>query len=169
MSRAAQGYGLVKVGKVDSGIEMLAEAVDWFEKSRLPFTRAWFALWLADAHLLVGEPSRAQALAENVLPTVRDAGYRYFEGMAERLLGASLVPTDPEAAARHLDVGRRILEEVGSRNEVAKALVAEATLRRAARDATGARERLTRALTIFEALGTLDELPRVQAALGALP
>jgi class 3 adenylate cyclase/tetratricopeptide (TPR) repeat protein len=168
MTKAAQAYGLVKNGKVDVGIAMLTEAVEWFEKSRLPFTRAWFALWLADAYLFVGEASRAQALAEDVLPTVRDAGYRYFEGMAERLLGASLVTADPATAAQHLDVGRRILEEVGARNEVAKALVAEADLRRAARDLTGARERLARALAIFEALGTLDEPPRVRAALAAL-
>ena len=168
MTKAAQAYGLVKTGKIDVGIAMLTEAVEWFEKSRLPFTRAWFALWLADAYLFVGEASRARALAEDVLPTVRDAGYRYFEGMAERLLGASLVTADPATAAQHLDIGRRILEEVGARNEVAKALVAEADLRRAARDLTGARERLARALAIFEALGTLDEPPRVRAALGAL-
>jgi hypothetical protein len=88
--------------------------------------------------------------------------------MAHRLLGESLAPDDAAGAARHLDEALRILEEVGARNEVARTLVAQADLRRAAGDRLGARPLLERALAIFESLGTLDEPVRVRAALVAL-
>src|SRR5262249_54343268 len=149
-------------------IAMLAKEVEWFEKSRLPFTHTWYALWLADAYLMIGEQARAETLAQDVLPTIRESGYRYFEGMAERLLGTSLMAVDLAQAARHLETGRQILEEVGARNEVAKAMVAEAKIKHAAGDPSKARDLLEQALATFEMLGTLDEPPRVRSELDAI-
>ncbi len=167
MAKAVLGYGLVKLGNLD-GIATLTEAVAWFEKSQLLFTRTWYALWLADAHLRVGDPGSARRLAEEVLPRTRERGYRYFEGMAERLLGTALVPADQPAAAAHLEAAGAILEEVGARNEVAKVLATIGELRHAAGDIAGAREALEAARAIFEELGTLDELPRVRTVLDGL-
>jgi class 3 adenylate cyclase/tetratricopeptide (TPR) repeat protein len=168
MARAAMGYGLVKSGKADDGIALLQDAVDWFERSRLAFTRAWYAIWLADSHLLAGDDGAARRLAEEVRAKSHEAGYRYFEGLAERLLGTALLAEDPAAAARHLECALAILEPAGVRNDVAKVLVAQAQLRRAAGDVAGARALLERALSIFEDLGTLHEPARVRAALAQL-
>jgi len=71
-------------------------------------------------------------------------------------------------ATRHLETAIRILEEVGARNEYAKALVAQAELRRAEGYSAEARRLLEEALAVFEALGTLEEPRRVQAAITAL-
>jgi class 3 adenylate cyclase/tetratricopeptide (TPR) repeat protein len=168
MARAARGYGLVKTGYPAVGIAELTEAVTWFGASKLPFTRAWFALWLADAYLLLGERAKARPIAEDVLDVSRDAGYHYFEGIAERVLGASLVEETLPEAERHLTVALEILEEMGARNEVAKALMGRAEVSRRAGDVAGARDWLAQALAIFEELGTLDELPRVHAMMAAL-
>jgi tetratricopeptide (TPR) repeat protein len=165
MARAVLGYGLVKAGKVETGIGKLAEAVEWFERSQLVFTRTWYAIWLGDAYLRAGDPASARRLSEEVLARSQERGYRYFEGMAERLLGTSLASVDPAAAALHIEAARRILEEVGARNEVAKVLMATGELRRDAGDLAGARAILQEALAIFEELGTLDEPPRVKAIL----
>src|SRR5258706_16407249 len=116
MAKAVLGYGLVKLGKLE-GIATLTGAVDWFEKSKLLFPRTWYALWLADAHLRLGDPGIAGRLAEEVLPRTRERGYRYFEGMAERLLGTSLVPGDPLAAASHREAGGATLVAGGGREE----------------------------------------------------
>lgn len=70
--------------------------------------------------------------------------------------------------AVHLTAAVQLLEAIGARNEVAKALVAQAHLCRATGDLTGARRRLERALVLFETLGTLDEPRRVQALLATL-
>jgi len=91
------------------------------------------------------------------------------EGEAERLLGQSLIADDPTAAADHLTAAVSILEDVGAPNELAKAMAARAELHRAAGDVATARKLLDGALALFEELGTLDEPPRVRAALAALP
>ena len=168
MAHAARGHGLVKKGEAAAGIAELAEAVAWFEQSALPFTRSWFALWLADCYNRTGEPLKAWRIASEVLAKSREVGYRHFEGMAERLLGASLISQDPTAAIDHLEAGRRILAEVGGRNELARTLVNRAELCGLAGDKSEARGLLEQALTIFEELGSLDEPPRVKATLANL-
>lgn len=146
----------------------LAAAVAWLAQSQLPYTHAVFALWLGEVYLHQGEWGQVRSLFEEVLTTSKEAGYRHLAGVAERCLGASLVAHDPAAAAGHLEVALQLLTEVGARNEVAKALVTQATLQLAAGDASGARHRLERALALFETLGTLDEPRRVQELLATL-
>jgi len=168
MVKAVRGYGLVKAGETEHGTAELEEAVEWLERSHLPYTRAVFALRLGDAYLRQGERVKARAIFEEVLVTSREGGYRYHEGRAGRLLGEVVASEDPAAAAHLLEAAARLLEKVGARHELAQALVAQANLRQAAGDAAGARQLLERALALFEALGTLDEPSRVRAALAAL-
>jgi len=168
MTRAVRGYGRVKAGDTRGGMAELQEALEWLERSHLRYQRARFALWLADGHLRDGEPLRARSVIEEVLVISRDFGYRRVEGEAERLLGESLISEDPTAAADHFATAVRILEKVGARNELAKALAARGGLQGAAGDVISARKLLESALAIFEELGTLDEPPRVRAALAAL-
>jgi hypothetical protein len=156
------------VGKVTAGIAELAEAVAWFERSHLPYTRAIFALRLGEACLLHGERLRAQTIFEEVLATSQEWGYQYLEGVASRFLGEVLTPEAPEAATGHLEAAARILEEVGARNEHAKVLVVQAMLRQTVGDPAGARQCLEHALALFEAMGTLDGPLHVRSALAAL-
>ena len=168
MIKATRGHGLVKTGSVEAGTAELEEAVTWFDRSHLTYTRSVFALRLGDAYLRCKEWARARAISEEVLATSREGGYRYLEGVADRLLGETLAPEDPAAAAGLLEAAARVLEEVGARNELAKALVAQAQLRRSAGDQTGARKHFERALALFETLGTLDEPSHVRSALATL-
>jgi tetratricopeptide (TPR) repeat protein len=121
------------------------------------------ALWLAEACLRHGDRAEARALVDDVLATSREVGYRHLEGVALRLLGESLVATDPEAARGHLDAARRMLEEVDARNDLGKALAARAALHRTLGEHSEARQLLEQALAIFDALGTLDESARARA------
>jgi tetratricopeptide (TPR) repeat protein len=168
MAKAAQGYGQVKAGELALGTARLEETVAWFDRSHLPLTYARFALCLGEAYVRQARPAEARALFERVLGMSRELGYRYFEGVAHRLLGESLVTDAPSDATQHLDAATKILEEVDARNEYAKIFVAQAELRRAAGDRAEAVQLLERALGIFEALGTLDEPPRVRTALGTV-
>ena len=168
MAKAAQGYGQVKAGELAVGTARLEEAVAWFDRSHLPLTYARFALCLGEAYAHQARPAEARALFERALGMSRELGYRYFEGVAHRLLGESLATDAPPDAAQHLDAATKILEEVDARNEYAKTLVAQAELRRAAGDGAEASQLLERALGIFESLGTLDEPPRVRAVLASV-
>ena len=140
----------------------------WFDRSRLSYTHSLFTLRLGEGYLRQGVLLQARGLFAEVLASSQEAGYRQLEGVAERCLGESMAAENPTAAVEHLESARRILQEVGARNEVAKVLVAQATLRRASGDAAGARVLLERALALFETLGTLDEPLRVRAALAVL-
>jgi tetratricopeptide (TPR) repeat protein len=163
MIRAVRGYGLVKAGELGKGLAELDEAVAWFERSRLHYTRSLFALWLAEGHLALGQRADARAVLDTVLATTREKGYRHLEGVAERLQAEALGPSDSEALA-HLVRATSLLEQVGARNDLAKVLVVRAGFCRAAGDCAGARATLEQALAIFTALGTVDG-PRIVASL----
>ena len=166
--QAVRGYGLVKVGQIDTGAAELTAAVAWLAQSGLGYTHAVFALFLGDAYLRQGERGKARTLCEIVLAASQQAGYYHLAGVAKRLLGEALVPEEPEAAAVYLAEAVHILWELGARNEVAKAWVAQATLCQAIGNAAGAQQLLTRALDLFVTLGTCDELGRVRAIVATL-
>jgi class 3 adenylate cyclase/tetratricopeptide (TPR) repeat protein len=164
--KAVKGYGLIKSGQTEAGIAELSEALQWFDRSRLGFFRAFYGLWLAEGHLARSECDRARAIVSDILATSR-ALSRRVEGIAERLLGETLL-SEPSAAAGHLEAAVLIFEGMGARNELGKALLAQAKLRRGVGDGPGARELVQRAIGLFEALGTVDEVPRARAALAEL-
>jgi class 3 adenylate cyclase/tetratricopeptide (TPR) repeat protein len=166
--RGTRGYGLVKTGAVAAGLAELGEAVAWFQRSQLHFTSSLFSLWLAEAHLALGQRSEAHAILDTVLAYTRENEYRLVTGVAERLLGEALGPEDP-AALEHLAVAAEILEEMGARNEIAEVLVAKAACHRVARDLKGARAELEQALAIFTSLGTIDGRRRAAGLLESLP
>jgi tetratricopeptide (TPR) repeat protein len=165
MTKATHGYGLIKRGDVAEGVAQLEAGVAWFRQSNLQYTHAFSALWLLEGFLRAGRHPEARALLEDVLATARDRGYRHVEGMATLLLAEALMEEDPEAAARHFETAIALLERVGARNQVAKALEKQAALRRAGGDVSGAQALLERALDLFETLGTLDAIDRVRASL----
>jgi tetratricopeptide (TPR) repeat protein len=169
MARGARGYGLIKAGDLDGGIAVLEDVVAWFARSNLPVTGAQFALCLADGYLRSGNRARARQVLDAALTTCRDKGNRALEGMTHRLLAEALAPDEPGEADRHVETALRLLDEVGARNEYAKALVARASLRAAQGESAEARRLLAEALGIFEALGTVDEPGPVRRRLESLP
>jgi class 3 adenylate cyclase/tetratricopeptide (TPR) repeat protein len=168
MAKAAHGYGLTKVGQTAVGTAEMADAVAWFEKSGLRYSRAWLALWLGDGYAQQGERARAQAVLQDVLATSRNAGYRLIEGIAHRLLGESLLTDNRSGAASHLDAAASILEEIGARNEFAEVQMTKARLLRSAGDLEAARRLFEQALEIYEQLGTIDGTAEARADLAAL-
>jgi class 3 adenylate cyclase/tetratricopeptide (TPR) repeat protein len=168
MIKAVRGHGLVKAGEVEAGTAALAEAAAWFDGAQLRYTGAAIRLWLGEAYLHQGDRRQARPIFEEVLATSREAGYRHLEGVAHRFLGESLALEDPTTASAHLASAIGILQNMGARNEMAKGLVAQANLRRAAGDAATARTLFERALARFECLGTLDEPSRVRTTLREL-
>jgi tetratricopeptide (TPR) repeat protein len=167
MVKGVMGYGSLKAGRLSEAERALTEAIAWFDQSRLHYTKAVFAVRLAETLVADGRSVEAQGMVREVLRTTRERGHRYLEGVAERVLGDALA-AEPAAAAEHLAIAASILDEIGARDELARALMGQARLRLAAGDRTGARPILTRALALFEACGTLDEPPRVRAMLEAV-
>jgi tetratricopeptide (TPR) repeat protein len=167
MAKAVRGYGEIKEGRLDAGIADLEEAVAWFASLRLRYTYARYAVWLAEGHLRRGDRTAARDLIEDVLRTTRTTGYLHLEGVACWLMGECLAPESPAAAEPHVEKAIEILQRIGARNDLARAMVTRAALRQAAGDIATAQQLLDEAEAIFRALGTIDEPDRVKAARGS--
>jgi hypothetical protein len=167
MTRSVRGYALIKRGQIDAGLQELAEALDWLDRSHLGHFHWAVGFWVAEGFLRKGEVGRAREVVEEILAGSR-ASSRRAEGMGERLLGEALITLDPAAAGVHLDAAIGMLEQMGARNELAKALATRGELSGMAGDVAGGRALLERAVRILEELGTLDEPVRVRIVLAAL-
>jgi hypothetical protein len=168
MAKAVRGYGKIKLGLIDSGIADLSESLMWFKKSRLRYTHARYTLLLVEGHLRRGDWAIARPLIEGLIETSRTLGYRHFEGTACWLMGVCLAPEAPSVAEPYIETAMGILEQIGARCDLARAMVTRAALRQAAGDRATARELLDRAQSIFQELGTIDEPANVEAAQAAL-
>jgi lipopolysaccharide biosynthesis regulator YciM len=75
---------------------------------------------------------------------------------------------DPASAGPRAERVIEILERIGARNDLTRAVLTRAALRQAMGDLTAACGLLDRADPIFRELGMLDEPARVRAALAPL-
>ncbi len=94
---------------------------------------------------------------------------RYNAGFAHRLLGESVLKTNPTQAAFHFDKSIAIFREIKAENELAMAYAGYGRLHKQQGEIAQAREYLTKALEIFERLGTLIEPDKVKEELAELP
>jgi class 3 adenylate cyclase/tetratricopeptide (TPR) repeat protein len=168
MATGMRGYGQIKTGDLDAGIADLDEAVAWLANLRLRYSYARYSVWLAEGHLRRGDHAVAQDLVEHVLRMTRSTGYLQLEGVASWLLGECLASEAPASAERHVEKAMAILDSIGARNDLARAMVTRAALRQAAGDLATARKLLDEAHQIFNVLRTLDEPARVETARAAL-
>jgi hypothetical protein len=167
-ANVVRGYGKIKAGRANEGIAELSEGLAWFESSRMRWTHVIGAVWLAEGHLRRGDHATARPLIEDLLGTCRSAGYFHYEGRGCWLMAECLAREAPAIAEDYVETAIRIFELVGARNDLAKAMVTQAASRQRAGDVTKARRLLHQARAIFQALGTLGEPMRVEAALAAL-
>lgn len=167
-ARVVRGYGKIKSGGLEEGIAELSEALAWFDSVHMRYAHAVGLTWLAEGHLRGGARSLARQLIEQLLATTRQSGYLHYEGRACWLLADCLAAEASDAAEKYNETAIRIFEQIGARNDLGRAMVSRAMLRRDAGDASAARQLLQRAIEIFEALGTHDELLRARQALLSL-
>lgn len=166
--RAVHGYGQIKAGRFDAGIAELSRALAWLDRSAFRFTYLAFALWLAEGYLRFGDTTSARPFIQGILDASSANGYIYIEGRAHWLMGDCLAAEGVPGAEDHVEIAVQILNNVGARNDLTKALLTRAALRQRNDDTAAARRLLEEALISFRDLGTLDEPARVEAALSAL-
>jgi class 3 adenylate cyclase/tetratricopeptide (TPR) repeat protein len=168
LARAIRGYGEIRMGRVDAGISELSEALAWFKNSNMRYTYSRYALWVVEGHLYRGDRATARSLIEEGLETCQQTGYVHLEGVWHWLMGECLAREAPASAEDHVAAAMRILEQIGARNDLARAIVTRAAFRQRAGDTEVARQLLTEARAAFQILGTSDEAARVEASLAAL-
>jgi tetratricopeptide (TPR) repeat protein len=156
-----------KMGQAAEAANVLADVVGAIRSMRFPACET-FALYYCEALWQSGDLAKARAALNECLAIVEPCGMRFYAASARRLLGEVELAEGGEhltIAARHFENSIAVLETLGGHNELALALAGYGRLRKAVGDPEGAREYSTRALGIFECLGTRIEPARVRQTL----
>jgi tetratricopeptide (TPR) repeat protein len=121
--------------------------------------------FLGEGYWLAGEDEKARQTLEEGLEMAERYGVRYYAGFAHRLLGESFLKTNPTQATPHFEKSFAIFREIKAENELAMAYAGYGRLHKQKGQIAKAREYLTKALEIFERLGTLIEPDKVREEL----
>jgi len=124
---------------------------------------------LGEGYWLAGEEEKARQTLEEGLEIAGRCGARYYVGWAQRLLGEIALKNNPDQAVSHFEKSITVLQEIKAENELALAYAGYGRLHKQKGQITQAREYLTKALEIFERLGTLIEPDKVSEELAELP
>ena len=108
-------------------------------------------------------------MLENAVEDASRIGMRYFLGSAHRILGEIALSMNVSQAAQHFDESARIANEINSENELALTYGGYGRLHTRQGRLAEARDCFSKALEIFERLGTLIEPDKVRQELADLP
>jgi class 3 adenylate cyclase/tetratricopeptide (TPR) repeat protein len=161
------GWALCRSGELLRGIEMLEQGVSIQREAHF-YASELFAPFLGEGYWMAGEYEQAMRTLKEHLAIVEPWGMRFQIGSAYRLLGELSLQTDSRQAGFHFERSIAVLSEINAENELALAYAGYGRLHAQQGDRVQARKYLTRALTIFERLGTLGEPEKVSRALSAL-
>ena len=163
------GLALCRAGETSRGIELLIAVLPIFQAGRWVPSVIRTSCPLGEVYWLTGEDDKARKTLEEGLEIANRCGARYYVGWAQRLLGEIATKTNPAQATPHFEQSIAVLREIKAENELALTYASYGRLQKQAGKIEQAREYLTKALEIFERLGTLIEPDKVREELAELP
>jgi class 3 adenylate cyclase/tetratricopeptide (TPR) repeat protein len=163
------GWALCRAGKLKKGIELLVKVLPSFGAGQFLSGETDLLCYLGEGYWLAGDEYKAKKTLEEGLEIAGRCGARYYIGFANRLLGEMSLRNEPFRATTHFQRSIAILEEIKAQNELALAYKSYGRLLKQKHQIAEARSYLTKALDIFERLGTLLEPDRVREELDELP
>ena len=128
----------------------------------------FLGIFLAEAYLLADECDKAEELCKTTLQIAECCGARPSLGSAHRLFGEIALKTNPDEAPSHFEKAISIFRETKMENALALAYSGMGRYHKQQGNMEQAREYLTKALEIFERLGTLIEPDKVRKELADL-
>ncbi|MGD9045735.1 MAG: adenylate/guanylate cyclase domain-containing protein, partial [Desulfobacterales bacterium] len=156
-ARRGLGWALCRAGEENRGVELLAGALQLFQsRSRIAGTIP-ATCTLGAGYWLAGENDKAKQTLEEGLEIAKRHGARYYAGWAHRYLGEIALNANPDLALSHFEKSIAAFQEIKAENDLALAHVGYGRLQKQQGQVAQAREHLTKALEIFERLGTLLE------------
>jgi class 3 adenylate cyclase/tetratricopeptide (TPR) repeat protein/DNA polymerase III delta prime subunit len=153
---AVLGYGLVRLGKAQTGIETIEKSIRLAEQLGTTYLVSWALCWLSEAYLSQGNVDQALTAASRARALLSPGSDAYGESRAARSYGDALFRKDPAQLAeaeRHIESAIRLQLDKGMRPQAAISFVCHARLLRARGEGEGARTLLDRAATLFEEMG----------------
>jgi len=163
------GWALCRTGEVNRGIELLRAALKIVIASGHMPSKIPTACILGAAYWMAGKDDKARRTLEESLGMANQCGARYYSGWAQRLLGEIALKANPDQATIHFEQSIAVFGEIKAENELALAYAGYGRLQLQQSQFAQAREHLTKALEIFERLGTLIEPDRLREIVAKLP
>jgi tetratricopeptide (TPR) repeat protein len=163
------GWAWCRAGEPNRGIELLTKVLSIFRAGRFIPTEIPLTCFLGEGYWLAGEDDKARQTLEKGLEMAERYGMRYYVGFTHRLLGEIALQANPTRTVPHFEKSLAIFREIKAENELALAYASYGRFYKQQGDMTQAREYLTKALEIFERLGTLLEPDKVREGLAGLP
>ena len=149
-------WTLCRAGQsIKENIGLLNMTLDLARAGRFVVVEPTVLGMLSEAFWLVGDYENARETAETLQELCERCGDRFHLGFAHRILGEVSLATNPVAAASHFEKAISIFQEIKAENELAVTY-------------SGMGRYLTKALQIFERLGTLIEPDKVREELAEL-
>jgi tetratricopeptide (TPR) repeat protein len=168
-AQRALGWAWCRSGETTRGIELLTTVLPIFRAGRFIPSEIPLTCFLGEGYWLAGEDDKARQTLEKGLEMAERYGIRYELGFAHRLLGEIALETNLAQAAPHFEKSIAVFREIKAENELALAYAGHGRLHKKQGQVAQAREYLTKALEIFERLGTLIEPDKVREELAGLP
>ena len=112
---------------------------------------------------------KARQTIEELLEISQLCGTKHYIGIAHRLLGELALNTNPDEAPSHFEKAISIASEIKAENDLGLAYSGMGRYHKQQGNTDKAREYLTKALDIFERLGTLIEPDKVREELAESP
>ena len=167
-AQASLAWVWCRTGEPQKGVEVLAQVIPAQRAVRQMYAEI-FAPFLGEGYWLKGEYGKARQALEEHLAIAERNGMKFHIGSVHRLLGEVALHTNPVEAAPHFETSIATLHAINAENELALAYAGCGRFHAQQGRITEARDCLTRALAIFERLGTLGEPDKVRQSLAALP
>jgi tetratricopeptide (TPR) repeat protein len=169
LAQRCLGWALCRAGETNRGIELLTTVLPILQAGRWMPGVIPTMCTLGEGYWLAEEDDKAMQTLEEGLKIADRCGARYYVGFAHRLLGEMALKTNFAQAASHFEQSIAVLREIKAENELALTYASYGRLQKQAGKIEQAREYLTKALEIFERLGTLIEPDKVRKELADLP
>jgi class 3 adenylate cyclase/tetratricopeptide (TPR) repeat protein len=163
------GWALCRAGEANRGVELLAAALQDFQTGHRVSGLITTTCTLGAGYWLAGEDDKARQMLEEGLEIADRCGAGYYVGWAHRFLGEIALKVDPGRAASHFEKCIAVLQKIKAENDLALAYAGYGRLQKQQGQFAQAREYLTKALKIFERLGTLIEPDKVREILAEWP
>ncbi len=160
------GWSLCRSGMTERGIDLMVEALPLFKAGKWMPGIIPMACMLGEGYLLAGDHNNAREILEEGIKTLE--GSLFYLGCAHRLLGEVLIKEDVHLAASHLQKSIDILQEIKAENELAFAYASYGRLHKSEGRSKQVSEFLTKALEIFQRIGTRIEPDKILEELADL-
>ena len=156
------GFACCRDGQAHKAVDLLATVAPMYDATRFVLGQVMASANLGEAYWRAGEFDLAEQTLQKGLALAGSVGMKFYGGYMRRLQGEVALARNPQQAGEpfavpHFEAAITDLRDIKAEVELALTYVGYGRLHRQQGRTAEARDYLTRALSIFERLGTLDD------------